>query len=1212
VSPTKQDDETAKESTTPDFLKGIDISPEEEQQMEDAAYSGAAEDIAEREGLSKSDLKDAEENPTTPEAPGADPKEGYKAGFGYRDEDKHKDKSKKKGSFLNRNKKWFIGGGVGSGIAGLLLSILLLLPLKVQHIANNLQSHYFSSSEQATDKVTEALFRQYIVKKVVPGMYKSDACTTTRANRSCVAVTPGDGPVARLFSAWRDKNFEGKLADNQGIEIRREGNKFFMRKGNMELFSGIYDEKNPKIFEDRVYSQMNRTDARREMRKAFENETFAKRMMYRYKVGRFLERKYAIKRCLVACETRDKRADRTEARKLKWKFYFIDRIETPRTAMLNLAIKCAVGGFDCANPDKAETESDGSRVTQMENDLLRDIRASGVDAPEVQRRADSIAKKGVTGHLVEEITKGAIKGVAVKAGIPVIGWIDLFARIRDGLETAGPAIKRLNYAINSQTMVTMYMMYRTNADEIKTGEADGADIGIVANSLGSDAGTDQGGASAEEAPIYQEIMGNGSLKTASIFSAITPRADAFNGYKCNDDSTITSGVCPEVTLGALSMGAKGAAFISDVFNSKAMAAGGVASDVWLASVGKLFDLGAAGIGKLMEGGIFVIRHTPIIGDGFDYLVANGEKLIQIMGKWVVVKLVNDPIGNSPSGGRNYEIAAGGADVAGNTYAHYGLGGQRISDTAAAEIRIARQQQEKEDFLHESTFARVFDTSSQHSLVSRVALAMPSTTSSGLSRSMASSLLNPLAAVSNQFGSSKKTSAASTNDAYGVSQYGYSPGDPVFAQEDLQAYWDKNDCSNPDKAKQWGDAEKGNINPDTGMSENDRTNGCKLIETSVGMAGGYLDSSLLGEDEPTANVESSNDTTSPLGACYSVTKLSGQKIQGKQFHMSGSQTYAFENSPEGIRFAAKQGYDSIDLDIQITKDKIPVATHWGQPMIKEDFYDPTNQIPRDTRVEEMTLEQISRLRHRDGQSQIYSLEHMIKIAAENNINLAIEFKVAVLAKKLPEITALLNQYNVKAFIKADARRDALNKALGTARNFGFWTRGTLGTQDWKAPTPTCQSSEPNSQGWVWPVPDVESLGTLDYGESGSKGVHKGIDIGESGGKSLGKTVVAAHAGTVERVWGQSDDCGAYVSIKASGTNYYAAYQHLAGNSITVKAGDQVTAGTPVGKIGKQGGSTCGSSGFYHLHFSVESSPGVVSAYADPFPNGTINPLTVLRK
>lgn len=155
--------------------------------------------------------------------------------------------------------------------------------------------------------------------------------------------------------------------------------------------------------------------------------------------------------------------------------------------------------------------------------------------------------------------------------------------------------------------------------------------------------------------------------------------------------------------------------------------------------------------------------------------------------------------------------------------------------------------------------------------------------------------------------------------------------------------------------------------------------------------------------------------------------------------------------------------------------------------------------------------------------------------------------------------------------------------------------------------------PSKDGWVWPVPGVKQMGTLPYGASGSKGVHKGIDIGISGGGALGKPVVAAHDGEVVYVGGEGSACGAYVVIKATGTSYYAGYQHVSG--IKVGKGDTVRAGTPIAEIGRQGGSTCGSSGFYHLHFSIESifSPShPVSTYADPHPHGTIDPLSVLPR
>ncbi len=860
MSPTKQDDETAKDSTTPDFLKGIAISPEEEQAMEDAAYSGAADDIAAREGLSGEDLKEAEENPSqSASGPTVDPREGSQVGSGYREEGKGKPNKKKSGGLLKRNgKKISIGAAIGSFIAGIVMSMLLLLPLKVQHIVNNLQNHFYASSEQATDKMTDALFRQYIVKKVVPSMYKSTKCTTTKANKSCVSVTPGDGPVAQLYNAWRDKNFEGKLAENQGIEIRKDGNnKFSMRKGNMELFSGVFDERNPKLFEGKVYEQMNRTEVRREMKKSFQNETFAKRIMYRYKVGLLLEKKYGIKRCLVACETRDKRQenreDRKAARSLKWKYYFLNKITTPRAGMYAIAFQCALGNFSCTASDT--TDNDGQRTSALERDVRARIVALGLDAPDSKKLADqaeSIKKKGVTGHIVSQFTND-LTGKIVGGSIPILGWITSVSQIVGAMQHAAPALKKINYVVNSQSMVTMYMMYRTNADEIKSGQADAADIGIVADSLGPDAGTDQNGAGAEESPIYQEIMGTSSSKTASLLG---PKVQAFNGYKCNDGSLITSGVCPEVVL---------------TLGNFAVDLAGVLKDI-TAPLGPVANIINGTIGSLLNtiSGVAadLVMHLPGVSQAVDQLEKLAEPLIANIGNWFATKTIKDVIGEHPSGGRNMELAGGGADVSGNIFAHYGLGAHKIPDSTAAEIRAEMRQQDEDNFKHESTFARVFDTSSQYSVVSKMALALPSTTTNGTMRSFAGSLLNPFATLTSQFGGTKKADAASSKDPYGVTQYGYDSNDPVF-QEDPEVYWSTHDCSNPDKAKNWGEAEKDNVNPDTGMPENDTTNGCKLIEASTGMAGAMYDDSLLSQEELGDQTGNSSGSSSIAGGSLTV-------------------------------------------------------------------------------------------------------------------------------------------------------------------------------------------------------------------------------------------------------------------------------------------------------------------------------------------------------
>ncbi len=186
-------------------------------------------------------------------------------------------------------------------------------------------------------------------------------------------------------------------------------------------------------------------------------------------------------------------------------------------------------------------------------------------------------------------------------------------------------------------------------------------------------------------------------------------------------------------------------------------------------------------------------------------------------------------------------------------------------------------------------------------------------------------------------------------------------------------------------------------------------------------------------------------------CYTVTSESGINLQGKMFHKEDRQSYAFENSPQGLRYAAAHNYTSIDLDTQVTKDGVVVNTHWGRPMEKDGFYDPLGKLNKNLSVGEMTLDQITRLKNRDGQSKIYPLSYMIKLAGINDINLSIEIKTPrTFEENIPDIIDALNRNNVKATMKGYISFSGMNQTLTTVRKHGVWTRGVEGSQEWRAP------------------------------------------------------------------------------------------------------------------------------------------------------------------
>lgn len=196
------------------------------------------------------------------------------------------------------------------------------------------------------------------------------------------------------------------------------------------------------------------------------------------------------------------------------------------------------------------------------------------------------------------------------------------------------------------------------------------------------------------------------------------------------------------------------------------------------------------------------------------------------------------------------------------------------------------------------------------------------------------------------------------------------------------------------------------------------------------------------------------------ACYAVKTTKADIATKDRYHRKSGQPYALENSLEGIEYAKRHGYKGIDIDVMVTKDGVLVGSHAWEPLksgITGGFKDPAGKIKKDTRLSEMTLAEVRRLRHEDGY-RISTLEELIVKAKAENINLIIEMKVpAKIEKQLPKVAALLNKHGVKAGITS--RKDKANyaKVLKTASSLGFYTRmasspgATAKDRTWKAPS-----------------------------------------------------------------------------------------------------------------------------------------------------------------
>ena len=182
----------------------------------------------------------------------------------------------------------------------------------------------------------------------------------------------------------------------------------------------------------------------------------------------------------------------------------------------------------------------------------------------------------------------------------------------------------------------------------------------------------------------------------------------------------------------------------------------------------------------------------------------------------------------------------------------------MTSQQVATIQNQQQNDDMQQFKNEPFFARIFDTSSQYSLVSKLAMDVPIGSAGNLMQSsFANVLSDPFGKLLNGFGSifAHQTSAATlATDPFEVTQYGYPAG---TIPDDPETYWTQNNCGDTntnglnykwDLAASDPTGTAGNEDPNTGMPVNTTTNPCMLIQATVGAAGGYFSTSNLTADD----------------------------------------------------------------------------------------------------------------------------------------------------------------------------------------------------------------------------------------------------------------------------------------------------------------------------------------------------------------------------
>ena len=761
-----------------------------------------------------------------------------------------------------------MGIGLGGGVAGIFIGLFMaLLPLQLNMIMDNLQAKYFSGVNNAVDGAVDKMFTKYLKEKILPGMNKAGCGSTKTISKDCVAVSENNTPFGRLANAWRDGRLENRMAEKYGIELERSPNsttftvKIDGEVSNVDV-EGFRKNPNSNLWT----ATGSRSDVRRTVRVALENETGWKKMLYRHRVGKLLERKYGVKRCFVACTTRDRFADAKDKRKQAFKLMVTQKALVGRSALIGEALSCIIdercvnGGSDRdgnSSDDLQRKDALQKNITKYFEKQGREMSSEAIEA--ISTKVIKIQDAGGLGkfiaiELAEKLAGEAGKQLATTS-IPIIGQIDFAATLINRADTIGPKLKKMNYMIGTASAASFAVSMLTASDEQKRGFTSSEVAASMGEALSDTAGdADHKGQPAETSPMYQALFGSQQETTAfNIFTPSVSAASTATGYTCPDKTPVPSGklACDDETF----IIDNPVTAISDIFNIPGLNLFSGIAGFWVNTVGRLKGLASDAIMGIMNLNPAFVEISNRIGELTSSLVtALGEKIFKSF------------ISDSMSGARAFQGLSAGMDVISSNAGEFGIGGGAISQEQSNELLIAEEQKAEEDFVNQPLYARIFGTENSRSLVGQVAMAMPFTTSTAVSQTANSVIKSPFATITSSFGSlfTRKASAANNSlpNPFRTLRYGYPLGSAVLEVD--PSTLTNEYCA--EKNDEWAD----NVvtDNDTGMDKHVEVNPCLLYSTATSAAGGAFSDEALNDSAntttPTAPTQSP-DTTAPTGS-----------------------------------------------------------------------------------------------------------------------------------------------------------------------------------------------------------------------------------------------------------------------------------------------------------------------------------------------------------
>ncbi len=348
-----------------------------------------------------------------------------------------------------------------------------------------------------------------------------------------------------------------------------------------------------------------------------------------------------------------------------------------------------------------------------------------------------------------------------------------------------------------------------------------------------------GGCGAGGMPLYNAVVNEGDQTVTAFDGLGGAKAYAATPGSCKcplTASTVNGLICPEQSLNYATYVTGAFGSVSNFLNKPGMKIVSDAAKLWNSTIGEA-------ITTITEPIVNLLQKAPGYSAIEGAITSAADSIFSDLASYIYPAWINDNM----TGGDNFVATDGGARVVANDYAEKVMGGQPLTLQQQTAIETQADIIQEQTFKNKPLYARLFDKEDTHSLVTRLALAIPDDFHATGTNIFSKLISDPFTKIIKGFGAifaghTAFATAPAVADPFSITHFGIPLDNPVYNQ-DPEGYFATR-CDSSTHTEEWNKNVK--INPALGIPEHTTSDPCLLINEAASAGGGLYDSSLVGK------------------------------------------------------------------------------------------------------------------------------------------------------------------------------------------------------------------------------------------------------------------------------------------------------------------------------------------------------------------------------